>query len=272
MPVPPGIAEAELARSVERDIERRQKELSALRASFLAAESLYRHAQEDSGVPIESLNGAEVISQSLRLAVDGCKEELLTAQPGGGRSPDLLAEALPRDLALLQRGVRQRTLYQHSVRWHRPTLAYIERVSAEGAQVRTLDEIFERVIVCDRTLAFIPGIPDRSTSALAIRHPGAIAFLIKIFDHMWERAQPISSEMDQHAPDLLADSVRRTMLRMVVTGHTDESVAARLGVSSRTVSAHIKKVSEALGSRSRAELGYLISQRRLLEREDALIH
>ncbi|MET8448661.1 helix-turn-helix transcriptional regulator [Streptomyces sp. NPDC005209] len=55
------------------------------------------------------------------------------------------------------------------------------------------------------------------------------------------------------------------MLRMVVTGHTDETIAARLGVSSRTVSAHIKKVSELLGSRSRAELGYLISQRRLLE-------
>ncbi|MET8248506.1 helix-turn-helix transcriptional regulator [Streptomyces sp. NPDC005202] len=111
------------------------------------------------------------------------------------------------------------------------------------------------------------GIPERSTAALAIRHPGAVAFLVKVFEHMWERAQQVSIVSEQHRPNLMTDSIRAAMLRMVVTGHTDEMIAARLGVSSRTVSTHIKKVAEVLGSRSRAELGYLISQRRLLERE-----
>ncbi|GGU88141.1 LuxR family transcriptional regulator [Streptomyces filipinensis] len=268
VPIPPKVAEAELSRSVVLEIEHRQNTLASLRSSFVAAESLYHRAQHDTGAPIESLRGADVISQSLRLAVEACGEELLTAQPGGGRSPALLAEALPRDLALVRRGVTQRTLYQHSVRSHQPTLAYIERVTAEGAEVRTLDEIFERVIICDRTVAFIPGIPERKTAALAVRHPGAVAFLVKVFDHMWDRAQPVSIVPEQHRPDLLADRVRATMLRMVVTGHTDETIAARLGVSSRTVSAHIKKVAEILGSRSRAELGYLISQHRLLEQEE----
>lgn len=266
-PVPPRIAESELARPVEREIEQRKGTLATLRSSFLAAEVVYRKVQRQVELPVESLRGEDVIGEALRLAVGSCKEELLTAQPGGGRSPALLAEALPRDLALVQRGVRQRTLYQHSVRSHRPTLAYIERVLAEGAQVRTLDEIFERVIICDRSIAFIPGIPERKSAALAIRHPSAIEFLTKVFEHMWERAEPVSIAMDQHRPDLLTNSVRRTMLRMIVTGHTDETIAARLGVSARTVSTHIKKVSEALGSRSRAELGYLISQQRLLEAE-----
>ncbi|MER5771952.1 helix-turn-helix transcriptional regulator [Streptomyces sp. NPDC001985] len=255
---------------MERNIERHQNTLAALRSSFLAAEGVYRKVRQQVELPIESLMGVDVISEALRLAVGACKEELLTAQPGGGRSPDLLAEALPRDLALVRRGVQQRTLYQHSVRSHSPTLAYIERVLAEGAQVSTLDEVFERVIICDRSIAFIPGIPERKTTALAIRHPGAIAFLSKAFDHMWERAIPVSIAIGQHRPDLLTNAVRRTMLRMVVTGHTDESIAARLGVSSRTVSTHIKKVSEALGSRSRAELGYLISQQRLLEPKETL--
>ncbi|MCF3134494.1 LuxR C-terminal-related transcriptional regulator [Streptomyces olivochromogenes] len=265
VPIPPRVAEAELSRSVVREIEHHEKALATLRSSYVAAESLYHKAQQDTGAPIESLYGTDVISQSLGLAVESCREELLTAQPGGGRSPALLAEALPRDLALVRRGVAQRTLYQHSVRSHQPTLAYIERVTAEGAEVRTLDEIFERVIICDRTVAFIPGSPERRTAALAVRHPGAVAFLVKVFDHMWERGRPVSIVPEQHRPDLMTDSVRATMLRMVVTGHTDETIAARLGVSSRTVSAHIKKVSELLGSRSRAELGYLISQRRLLE-------
>ncbi|MET9429333.1 MULTISPECIES: LuxR C-terminal-related transcriptional regulator [unclassified Streptomyces] len=250
---------------MERDIEQRRKTLEALRSSFLTAEAVYRKVQRQAELPIEHLGGEEVIGEALRLAVGSCKEELLTAQPGGGRSPALLAEALPRDLALVRKGVRQRTLYQHSVRSHGPTLAYIEQVLAEGAQVRTLDEIFERVIICDRSIAFIPGAPERKSAALAIRHPGAIEFLTKVFEHMWERAEPIALATEQHRPDLLTNSVRRTVLRMVVTGHTDETIAARLGVSARTVSTHIRKVSEALGSRSRAELGYLLSQRRLLE-------
>ncbi|NEE56932.1 helix-turn-helix transcriptional regulator, partial [Streptomyces sp. SID8455] len=106
-------------------------------------------------------------------------------------------------------------------------------------------------------------------TALALRDPGVIEFLAKMFDHAWERAEPVAISIDRHRPDLLTSSVRRTVLRMVVTGHTDESIASRLGMSARTVSTHIRKVSEALGSRSRAELGYLLSQRRLLEQGSA---
>ncbi|MFF1464680.1 LuxR C-terminal-related transcriptional regulator [Streptomyces sp. NPDC058330] len=270
VPIPPKVAEADLARSLVRDIEDCEKKLASARASFVAASTLYRRAQHRTGVSFESLMGTEVISQSLRAAVEACGEELLTAQPGGGRSPALLAEALPRDLALVQRGVGQRTLYQHSVRSHQPTLAYIERVTAAGAEVRTVDELFERVIICDRAVAFIPGIPERKTAALAVRHPDAVAFLVKVFDHMWERAHPVTIVPQKHRPELLSDSIRATTLRMVVAGHTDDTIAARLGVSSRTISAHIKKIAEALGSRSRAELGYLVSQRRLLEQDELI--
>ncbi|MBN0046810.1 LuxR family transcriptional regulator [Streptomyces actuosus] len=270
IPVPPRVAESEVSRPVQRKIEQYEGILTALHSSFHAADLVYRNAHSRTEPSIEPLSGEEVIGEALRLAVASCEEELLTAQPGGGRAPELLAEALPRDLDVLRRGVRQRTLYQHSVRSHQPTLTYIERVLAEGAQVRTLEEIFERVIICDRSLAFIPGSPERKTAALAIRHTGVVEFLVKVFEHMWDRAQPVSITMGQHRPDLLTDSVRRTVLRMVVAGHTDESIAARLGVSTRTVSTHIKKVSGALGSRSRAELGYLVSQRRLLEQERPL--
>ncbi|MET4671205.1 MULTISPECIES: LuxR C-terminal-related transcriptional regulator [Streptomyces] len=269
VPVPPSIAESQLARHIERDIEERRKTLEVLHSSFLAAEAVYRKVQRRAELPIEPLSGEEVIGEALRKAVGSCEEELLTAQPGGGRPPALLAEALPRDLALLRKGVRQRTLYQHSVRSHAPTLAYIEQVLAEGAQVRTVDEIFERVIICDRSVAFIPGTAERKSTALALRDPGVIEFLAKMFDHAWERAEPVAISIDRHRPDLLTSSVRRTVLRMVVTGHTDESIASRLGMSARTVSTHIRKVSEALGSRSRAELGYLLSQRRLLEQGSA---
>ena len=45
-----------------------------------------------------------------------CEEELLTAQPQTGRDSRRLAMAALRDIGLLERGAKMRTLYQHSAR------------------------------------------------------------------------------------------------------------------------------------------------------------
>lgn len=267
LPVPPGIAKSTLSRPMEEGIENYRRSLAALHSSFLEVDSLYREVQSQVGIQAEPLDGVENIRESLQLAVESCTYELLTAQPGGGRAPELLAEALQRDLDLALRGVSQRTIYQHTVRTHSPTLAYIEQVMGVGGQVRTLDEVFERIIICDRTVAFIPGRADRRVSAIAVRDPSMVEFLAKGFDRSWERSIPMALSPGLQRPEALTNTVRRAVLRMVIGGHTDESIAARLGMSSRTVSAHIKKISEIVGSRSRAELGYLVAQKNILNQE-----
>lgn len=47
-------------------------------------------------------------------------------------------------------------------------------------------------------------------------------------------------------------------------GETDESIARRLGMSRRSVAEHVRRVSERLGSNSRAQLGYLVATSGLL--------
>jgi DNA-binding NarL/FixJ family response regulator len=54
-----------------------------------------------------------------------------------------------------------------------------------------------------------------------------------------------------------------------VEGHVDEAIARRLGMNVRTCRAHIAKLAQALGSGSRAQLGYLIAQSGMLNSEDA---
>ncbi|MFE5584446.1 response regulator transcription factor [Kitasatospora sp. NPDC056531] len=88
---------------------------------------------------------------------------------------------------------------------------------------------------------------------------------MKVFDHMWGRAQTITYGPDRLRPQRLAQESQTAVLRLMVRGHTDEAIAARLGISSRTVSSHIKKISDALGSRSRAELGYLVARSGILD-------
>lgn len=265
-PVSPDVALSVLSQPIQRVMLEQQDALTALRFAISRANSTYADILQQQRAPIRPLLGEEAISASLEEAVRSCREELLTAQPGGGRSEEVLAEALERDLNLCARGVRQRTLYQHTVRAHGPTLTYIERVTGAGAEVRTLDELFERLIICDRTVAFIPTAQqERRTAALLIEHPGVVAFLIGVFENAWERADAMSVGRTCERPPLLTDQTRQAILRLMVDGYTDASIASRLGLSPRSVAAHIKKAAEALGSRSRAQLAYLVAQSGLLD-------
>ena len=82
--------------------------------------------------------------------------------PQAGRDPRFLAMAALRDIELLERGVKMRTLYQHSARRSSVTHKYVAAVTARGAEVRTLDEFFNRMIVIDRRVAVIPNQEDLS--------------------------------------------------------------------------------------------------------------
>jgi DNA-binding CsgD family transcriptional regulator len=260
--IPPGLAAIGLVRPLEAAIDARQHALDSVRRSINRAEQVYRETYRSDGVQAARvITGEEIISTTLSLAVESCQEELLTAQPGGGRPRELLEKALASDVAALRRGVRQRTIYQHTVRTHSPTLFYVEKISEAGAEVRTLDTVFDRLIVCDRRIAFVPDPgAQRSQTALAVEHPGLIRYLVSVFEDAWERATPLDCPPGTHRPPLLADETRRAVLQLMVNGYTDEAIAGRLGMSVRTVANHVRKASEVFNSRSRAQLAYLIAK------------
>lgn len=265
VPIPPGLAADTLMRPLEAVIAEKQRTLATARASIHRAEEIYRSTYRTRNAPIREITGASVISAALASAVGSAQEELLTAQPGGGRPRELLEKALASDRVALDRGVRQRTIYQHTVRSHAPTLSYVEQILVAGGEVRTLNEVFDRLIVVDRKVAFIPDpAQERHTVALAIEHPGTIRYLVGIFEHAWERATPLLHTPTEHRPPLLTDETRQAILQLMVNGYTDESIAARLGMSTRTVANHVRKASEMLGSKSRAQLAYLIGKTGIL--------
>ncbi|MGE5828794.1 MAG: response regulator transcription factor, partial [Micromonosporaceae bacterium] len=113
-------------------------------------------------------------------------------------------------------------------------------------------------------VAFIPaGVPRREL-ALEIRNPGVVSFLTTVFDNMWQRAQPIEFNPTQVRPPHVTDEIEGAILRFLVEGHTDATMARQLALSQRTVATYIKRISDRLGSSSRAQLGYLIAVRGLL--------
>lgn len=200
----------------------------------------------------------DAIDPFLAGLVAECEEEMLTAQPQALRDTRLLPNVVLRDTALLERGAKIRTLYQHSARRNSVTREYVGAVTELGGEVRTLDEFFNRLIVFDRQVAVIPS-RDTHRVALAVREPAVVAYLVDIFERSWERARPFTSRETSMMKDIAAEQ-RAMTLRMLIEGHSDPVSAKRLGVSPRTYAGYVADLKDDFDAETRFQLGYTIGR------------
>jgi DNA-binding CsgD family transcriptional regulator/sugar-specific transcriptional regulator TrmB len=264
-PVPPSIALAQQIQPLEREIQDRRRLTLDLADAFQPFLAL--SAQKPATThAITVLEGNARIHAALDVAVAEARTEVLTVQPGGSRPEHILSQALERSKPLIERGLAMRTLYQHTVRHSQSTFAYVDQMAGAKVEIRTLEQLIERLIICDDTVAFIPAQDDNQI-ALELRHPGLVQYLIKVFEHLWQRATPLMDEVPYESTPEGITGVQRSIAKLLIEGHVDEAIARRVGMNVRTCRAHIAKLAAALGSGSRAQLGYLIAQSGILERE-----
>ncbi len=262
-PVPPSIALARRLNPIESEITERRLlsiELASAFEPFMAL-SVQGATTTDS---ITVLEGSERINGALNFATAQCQTEMLTIQPSDRGSERSLLLGLERDRPLIERGVRIRTLYQHTARYSPERLGYVAQLSDGKVEYRTIDELVERLIICDETVAFIPTRDDQQV-ALELRNPGLVRYLIKVFEFIWGRAVPLSAGAPYETAPGGITEIQHSIAKLLVEGHVDEAIARRLGMNVRTCRAHIAKLATALGSGSRAQLGYLIAQSGILE-------
>ncbi|MFJ4621591.1 LuxR C-terminal-related transcriptional regulator [Streptomyces sp. NPDC088812] len=263
VPVPPCVAAHRVMSPIEEQVATDRRRLLHLGESFHAAGEVFSAARKGDLPSATILRGGELIARTVDASVAACRSALLTAQPGGRRPPEILEAVAERNLALLAKGIRQRTLYQHSVWSHPPTVEYIKKVAAAGGEIRTVDEMFDRLIICDREVAYIPTNPDYSDEALEVRDPAIVWFLTNVFEYAWARGTPVDPNV-RSRPRVVVSEIEQSIIRFLVAGQTDEKIARGLGVSRRTVAEYISRISRQLGSVSRAQLGYLIATHGLL--------
>ena len=209
------------------------------------------------GTALRVLDGLSRIQAAMDEATQACTTEVLTVQPGGIRPEHELTEGLHRALALRGRGVRMRDLYTHVARHGQGLLNYLE-LMGDAVEARTLDEVIDRLILFDRTVAFIPANADR-TLALELRHPALVGFLATVFERLWRLAIPLTAPL----PDTGIEGIshrEQSIATLLAEGHQDAVIAERLGISVRTCRAHIARLSETLGAASRTQLGVRIAQ------------
>lgn len=265
-PIPPTIALNKLIHPIEREIQQRRQLAISLADTFEPFMTI-NTPDPSATQAITVLEGLSAINATLDRVIDECTEELLTIQPGSGRKPEVVQAGLRRVDPLLDRGVRMRTLYQHTARHHSATMGYVERIAPYGLEVRTLEEIIDRLIIVDRKVAFVPARSDRRV-ALELRHEGLVQYLVGVFDQFWLHGVPWEEEIPYSPSVDGVGGVQRSIAKLLVEGHVDEAIARRLGMNVRTCRAHIAKLASALGSGSRAQLGYLIARSGILEQDD----
>lgn len=274
LPSEPTSALLGLLRGIEEQVEQerqREAELLAALEPLLTRVPVPRESPTDAPAPPASPTSPAItvlrtlprVTRAIDEAVSRCAEEVLTIQPGGFRPIADLGSAPPREQALLSRGCRMRTLYQHTTRHAPPVIAHFERLRGD-VEARTLNEVTDQLVVFDRAVAFVPADRD-STEALEIRAPAVVGYLVALFDRLWRLATPMFPH--PAAPQPTRDGVtprQRTIAELLVEGLTDAEIADRLGMNVRTVRVHIAKLTSTLGSSSRTQLGFLISRSGIL--------
>lgn len=226
--------------------------------AFSSLGQTFRRATRSDVEPITELRGIPQIDNFLSAMISDARSELLTAQPYGRRPTEALAQAEDRDLRALDRGVKMRTLYQHSARQSPATRDRVAELTSHGGEVRTLDEFFKRLIIVDREVAVIPATKDHEV-ALALRDKSVVAYLVDIFDRSWERARPFTGH-EARNEKAIADDVRAMTIRLLVEGHSDPASAKRLGVSTRTYAGYIAALKDEYGVQTRFQLGHAMGR------------
>lgn len=87
-----------------------------------------------------------------------------------------------------------------------------------------------------------------SVDSSLIVHPSALLdALVSLFEALWRSAVPLPG---QDAPD-------DTVLALLAAGLTDDAIARRLSISTRTVQRRVRDLCDRLGARTRFQAGAL---------------
>ncbi|QKW10512.1 hypothetical protein HUT18_32930 [Streptomyces sp. NA04227] len=257
IPLSPDAATAELLATTEHHIQQLQNAVTHTRNRMQTLQPLYYESRQHRNhtEAFDIITDITTLQKTLNDHGLHAQKEILTAQPGGPRPPDILENARPRTLNNLQRGLTIKHLYQHTARTDLTTVNYIRTITHHGAHVRTTDQLIDRIIIYDRETVFLPeqNITHRQPGAALIREPTLVQFLCKTYDHLWNNATPYTP----HTPTTphITHDLKHAIIKLLAQGHKDENVARKLGMSVRTCRRHIAQIMEQTNATSRFQTG-----------------
>jgi DNA-binding CsgD family transcriptional regulator len=219
----------------------------------------YRRARasRDPNSLVRYVEGKEAISQQLAVLTASATKVVITVQPGPVRPKEFLDASFPEDVALLRRGVQRRILYQTPARKHVHTRNYVRAVTEAGAEVRTMDDLYDRVFIIDDTVVY--PFEGKLDVAAFNSEPSSVGFHMRLFEQHWLRASVFDGSSAKieaeatggEAPVLRGDQLtpqQRQIVKLAIEGGlTHEVIAKVIGCSGRTVGRQIENIRAIYG-------------------------
>jgi DNA-binding CsgD family transcriptional regulator len=162
----------------------------------------------------------------------------------------------------LRRGVRYRVLVPDSARTAPVLAPRLGTLALAGADTRTVPAVPTDALVIDGSVVVLPvdrTAGGRSFGTAVFRLPSVVTTTTELFERVWRSAVPMNPTDMPEAAELSARD--RELLSLLSSGSTDESAAARLGVSVRTVRRAVADLMNRLGARSRFQAGVKAADR-----------
>ncbi|WP_216206322.1 LuxR C-terminal-related transcriptional regulator [Amycolatopsis aidingensis] len=176
-------------------------------------------------------------------------------------SPEALRAGYALDRAVLDRGVEIRAVFPHSARRQRDAMNYLRQIQEDGAEPRTAAALPTQLILLDDNLAILPMEPDCNGSAALVRDPSVLAFLAQLFEHVWDRARPISEyKYDQE----VWRDIEIAILVELNCGRSDEAISRKLDISTRTLRRYLADLCDRFEVKTRFQLAVAASRAGLL--------
>jgi len=162
----------------------------------------------------------------------------------------------------LRRGVRYRVVVPDTARTAPVLATRLGTLSLAGADTRTVPEVPTDALVIDGATVVLPvdrTAAGRSLGTAVFRLSSVVTTTMELFERVWSGAVPMTASDLPEAAEL---SMReRELLSLLSSGSTDESAAARLGISVRTVRRTVADIMHRLGARSRFQAGVKAADR-----------
>jgi sugar-specific transcriptional regulator TrmB len=253
-------------------VRQRRAELQAMRSDVDALTEEYRgRRQRPDGERIDVLYG-NAATHVTRLVAGAAAEvcalvtERVRALPARGR-------------AARRPGVRVRAVYPRASLARADGRREIESAVRAGALIRVVDEPPFALLIVDRSVALVAARTDTGSAALAVDvtpaasggdalliYPGGLQeSVFAVFDRTWSVAEPVritESGPVCGEPALAVpcpDDLR--LLTLLLDGLTDDAIATKLDLGTRTVQRRVRDLIEAAGARTRLQLIWQATRR-----------
>ncbi|MFG2642910.1 DNA-binding response regulator [Streptomyces sp. NPDC048370] len=220
---------------------------------MLARSAMNRAIPEAQRPPGRPVRGARRISAALAGLASSIRHELLTFDDPAASVGRAIPEPFLELAGACMRAAAERAPEVRRI-VPRHALPHVTGAVRIPGRARLADTIPFKMIVVDRTVAAVPlDLELLYNGMLLIRDPVVVQALVRAHHASWDAGEELTGATATSRAGLPPQL--RPVLEALLAGLTDETAAARLGMSGRTYSRRVGELMHALGTTSRFRAG-----------------